>query len=121
MRKKALKIYAWILGITVPYLIWLMLTGIGIPCFYRETIGLQCPGCGISRMFVNMVKLNFVEAFYCNPLMFVLFIVWNIIGAFCIWERFKLFKKAKTYYILLVITMLAVVAYGFLRNIINYK
>jgi hypothetical protein len=31
MRKKALKIYAWILGITVPYLIWLMFTGIGIP------------------------------------------------------------------------------------------
>ena len=121
MRKKVLKIYAWILGITVPYLIWFLITGIGIPCFYRETIGFLCPGCGVSRMFINMFKLDFSAAFMCNPVMFVLFFIWNGIGILCIVDKFEFLRKTKFIFISFILTMVVLVLYGILRNMLWYK
>lgn len=116
MRKKTLKVYAWILGITIPYLIWYMTTGIGIPCFYRETLGILCPGCGITRMFANMARFEFKEAFYCNPLMFVMFFVWNLIGLLCIWDKFEFLRKTKTLYVLLFVSLFVAILFGLFRN-----
>lgn len=55
----------------------------GIPCvFYEGTEyifkllnieheGIKCAGCGLSRMLISMVKLDFVSAFRYNPFLFV--------------------------------------------------
>ena len=55
----------------------------GIPCvFYEGTEhlfkllkieheGIKCAGCGLSRMLISMVKLDFVSAFWYNPFLFV--------------------------------------------------
>ena len=55
----------------------------GIPCvFYKGTEyifkilkinheGIKCAGCGLSRMLISIVKLDFVSAFWYNPFLFV--------------------------------------------------
>ena len=69
--KKTLLKYTVILGISLLYLLFVLLTGWGIPCIFYTVTGWQCPGCGISRMLVSIAKLDFVSAFYHNPFLLV--------------------------------------------------
>lgn len=87
IRKRIIKIYAVILAICIPYAVWVLLTDIKIPCFYLLTTGHICPGCGTTRMFLSMFKLDFVRAFQYNPASFILFFMWNIIAVLYFWGR----------------------------------
>ena len=57
--QKTLLKYAIVFAIALAYLIFVLCTGIGIPCIFYEITGLKCVGCGISRMLVSIVKLDF--------------------------------------------------------------
>lgn len=48
------------------------LAGARIPCVFYRVTGYLCPGCGITRMCLALVHLDFVTAFSNNPLCFVL-------------------------------------------------
>ena len=43
-----------------------------IECPINKYFGLDCPGCGATRMAVSMIELHFYQAFRYNPLLFVL-------------------------------------------------
>ena len=58
--------------ILISYLVFTRLTEIKIPCIFEKITGLFCPGCGISRMFIAMSKLEFYQAFRYNPLIFIM-------------------------------------------------
>lgn len=64
----------FILIIMVTYLIYYLFTGNGIPCIFKKITGLYCPGCGITRMFLSLVRFNIYQAFRYNPLVFVLLV-----------------------------------------------
>ena len=70
LRQTVIK-YSIVLGIALAYLIFLLCTGIGIPCIFSKITGLKCVGCGISRMFVSLFKLDIVSAFWYNPFLFI--------------------------------------------------
>lgn len=70
MRKRffrILKRYLIVLGAGILYFVFTSVTKIGIPCPFRFVTGLQCPGCGISRMLIALAHLDFVSAFHYNP------------------------------------------------------
>ncbi|MBQ6889623.1 MAG: DUF2752 domain-containing protein [Oscillospiraceae bacterium] len=50
-------IYAWLCD----------LLGWGIPCPIRLATGLLCPGCGVSRMCMALLRLDFAAAWQANP------------------------------------------------------
>ena len=56
-----------VLGAGIAYLLFTELTGWGIPCVLFQTTGIYCPGCGISRMLMALIRLDFVSAFHYNP------------------------------------------------------
>lgn len=94
-QKKRLFSTVWpiaiLLGIGLIYLLSVMLPikngeplWNGIPCiFYKgsehffkhvlhiEREGLKCAGCGLSRMLISIVKLDFTSAFRYNPFLFI--------------------------------------------------
>lgn len=70
LRKTVLK-YCVILGIALSYLVLVSSTGMGIPCLFYEITGFKCVGCGISRMFISLVRLDFYAAFKHNSFVFV--------------------------------------------------
>lgn len=41
--------------------------GWGIPCLFRLATGLQCPGCGVSRMCLALLRLDLAGAWQANP------------------------------------------------------
>ena len=43
-----------------------------IPCFFHKITGLYCPGCGITRMVLSLLHLDFYQAFRWNPFLFLL-------------------------------------------------
>ena len=53
---------ALVCGIGLAYAGFTSLTGWGIPCWIHAMTGLHCPGCGISRMFLALLRLDLVAA-----------------------------------------------------------
>lgn len=44
----------------------------GIGCIFRYFLGIPCPGCGLTRAFRALLRLDFVGALRYNPLIFSL-------------------------------------------------
>ena len=63
--------------IGVSYYFFIRLTGLSLGCFFRQTTGYKCAGCGTTHMFLNLFQLRFKDAFMCNP---VVFFLWPVIG-----------------------------------------
>ena len=46
--------------------------GVGIPCLFRKLTGFLCPGCGVSRLCLCLLRLDFAGAWAANPALFSL-------------------------------------------------
>lgn len=33
-----------------------------LPCFFKSYFGVECPGCGLQRSFISLLKGNFLES-----------------------------------------------------------
>ena len=116
--KKRLVTYLCVLAVGVVYFIWLKLTGIGIPCIFHELTGWSCPGCGVTTLIMSIAAGRPDLARAANPF---LFYTWPLILGFLIWNEVKVIK-GKTYKadkiinILLIFYIIALIAFGVLRN-----
>lgn len=43
-----------------------------LPCFYKQQFGVDCPGCGLQRAFVELLQGNFTESLMLYPALFPL-------------------------------------------------
>ena len=80
VQKKILIIYGAILGAGVLYAFLILHTPFRIPCLFREVTGLQCPGCGTSRMALALMRFDIPAAFAYNPVAFFSFPAWFLIS-----------------------------------------
>lgn len=92
--------------------------GIYLFCPIRKFLGLYCPGCGVTRMLLSLLKGNFYQAFRYNPLVFVLL---PFLITYYLDYLYSFFKNKKTkfhvlepsaWYVLIGIFLI----YGILRN-----
>jgi len=112
---------AWLLALGVGYFLWIILTGIYIPCIFRFATNLRCPACGITHMIINIAKLEFKTAYLCNPLLFVLFPVVTGMFAYSEWHFIKKGKRPVGVYNILVWLLVGVlIIYAVVRNIYNF-
>ncbi|OUN19942.1 DUF2752 domain-containing protein [Pseudoflavonifractor sp. An85] len=56
----------------VGYALWVTLTHLAIPCPFHAVTGLWCPGCGVTRMCLALLRLDLAEAWQANPVLLVL-------------------------------------------------
>lgn len=54
------------------YALWVTLTHLAIPCPFHAVTGLQCPGCGMTRMCLALLRLDLAGAWQANPVLLVL-------------------------------------------------
>lgn len=92
--------------------------GFGIPCPVHYFTGFKCPGCGVSRMFISLMKLDFKSAFEANRLLLVtLPVIASLL--FVYFFRYiktgsrKISKAENIIYIVLIISFLI---FGVVRN-----
>ena len=72
-RLKRLLLWAGlILGIGLAYAVFVGLTGFSIPCPIHALTGLLCPGCGVTRMCMALLALDFPAAWSANPVLLLL-------------------------------------------------
>jgi len=38
-----------------------------LPCFYKTVFGVECPGCGIQRALIALLRGDFAESFKLYP------------------------------------------------------
>lgn len=84
--RQLVKTVAEILLLGIAYFIFIQITGWAIPCPIRLATGKYCPGCGISRMILAFLKLDFEEAFRANRLLFFLLpiiLVYGLVKGIC--------------------------------------
>ena len=70
-RDKIIKKYGIALLCGLAYALFVRITGWGIPCPIYTVTGLQCPACGVSRMLLAALRLDFAAAYRYNPFLFV--------------------------------------------------
>ncbi len=116
--KSTLIKYGVIFGIALAYLIFVLCTGLGIPCVFHAITKLECPGCGVTRMLISVVKLDFVSAFWYNPF---LFLTGPFLIAYLIACEVKFIKHGNRnmgkWQIFMYVELALALLYGILRNI----
>ena len=51
------------------------------PCFYKKFFNVECPGCGMQRSFLELIKGNFYESFMLYPaLSLIIFLILLLIA-----------------------------------------
>ena len=121
--KSVLKNTAIIFGVGIIYYLFVKITHLGIPCVFNLVTKLYCPGCGISRMFINLFSFDFKTAFGYNAFVMVS----GPIAAIFVLRHYIIYilkgkqKSDKLETVFLIIALGLAVAFGILRNIPSFS
>lgn len=98
------------------YAVFIKITGISIPCLFREITGLKCPGCGITTFFMNMFRGDIKTAISANS---SLVIVLPLLGAVLISVYVKNSWDIRKRWTLwcLYLSLFFLLSFGILRNL----
>lgn len=120
--KKRIRIYLSVLSLGIVYGIWVRYTGIGIPCPFRMLTGWLCPGCGITTLFMRLLSGDIRGSFEANPFILltspVLITILAVNEYFILTPSCKRPRIKKLLDILCVIYVIALLAFGVVRNIV---
>lgn len=70
MRTRGLHLARYLLLLLVAglgYAAFCSFTGLAVPCPFHLLTGLLCPGCGVTRMCLALLRLDFSAAWSYNP------------------------------------------------------
>lgn len=111
---RALRTFLLLGGI---YFLYIELGGVGIPCPFRLLTGLKCPGCGVTTMLVDLMKLDVLGAYEANPILFLLLAPSLLLVVLLEWKG----RKSKAVRVLctglLSLAVAILIAWGIVRNI----
>ena len=120
VQKKILIIYGVIFGAGVLYAFLILHTPFRIPCLFREVTGLQCPGCGTSRMALALMRFDIPAAFAYNPVAFFSFPAWFLISICAFIGRPKALRSSKNLLQILYINIVVYMIFAIFRNLPLY-
>ncbi len=109
------------ISIILVYLTYYTLTGHFFPCLIHKVTKLYCPGCGITRMLLSILKLDFYQAFRFNPFIFILLtatIIYQLVKLIT-WKL--LTKKIHLNNSVYIFLMIATIIFGVIRNLPDFS
>ena len=69
-----------LLGLGLGYALWVRLTGLAVPCPFRAVTGLLCPGCGVTRLCLALLRWDWAAAWSANPVLLLMLPVLAALG-----------------------------------------
>ena len=69
-----------LLGLGLGYALWVRLTELAIPCPFRAVTGLLCPGCGVTRLCLALLRWDWAAAWDANPVLLLTLPVLAVLG-----------------------------------------
>lgn len=123
MRRRLLQTLAgWgvVLALGLAYALWGNVTGLWIPCPIHTLTGLDCPGCGVTRMCLALLRLDFSGAWAANPGLLLLspLLLWLLLWQTVDYIRTGVCRTTLGRSILGWSLTVLLVGYGVLRNCI---
>ena len=115
---RILIIYAVVIGIGALYTVLIYTTGFGIPCLFNQITGLQCPGCGTSRMALAVMRFDFADGFMYNPVAFVTVPVWVLISIGCYIGHPASLRQGKVLLRIFYVNVAVYIVFGIVRNLL---
>ena len=123
MKNRIFKLISILFLLIILFFVYIFLYNnyqLNIPCYFSLVTGLDCPGCGITRMVLSILILDFYQAFRYNPLVFIYmpFIIAYIVYKIYIYiydKENKIINNIPNKYICIV--LIVTILYGILRNI----
>ncbi len=73
-----------------PFFILMLQERFMLPCISKQVLGIDCPGCGLQRSVVLLLKGDLIASFQMYPALFPMLALF----AFLALNRFVFFKKA---------------------------
>ena len=101
------------------YGIFVIKTGLGIPCPIRLLSGLRCPGCGVSHMAIALMHGDIREAYHSNRVLFLLLPALLIIWGRSLYYYIKMGKRRRKSvdYLILNGVIIVLVGWAIVRNL----
>lgn len=75
MQNRLFRLFLWCgiaLAAGLLYAHLVRVIGFGIPCIFHVVTGLDCPSCGVTRMCLSLLRLDFAAAYRYNAAILVL-------------------------------------------------
>lgn len=69
-----------LLALGLGYALWVRVTGLALPCPFRAVTGLLCPGCGVTRMCLALLRGDLAGAWAANPVLLLLLPVLGLLA-----------------------------------------
>ncbi len=63
---------ALLLAAGLAYALWVGATGLALLCPFHAVTGLQCPGCGVTRLCLSLLRGDCSGAWRANPLLMLM-------------------------------------------------
>ena len=114
---------AVIVGIVgLGYAFFIQKTGYTIPCVFYKITGFYCPGCGVSRMCLSLLKGDIKAAFYANPMIMICIPILCLVGVKSLFDERK-YRKIKEKQIDRILWgfIIAFLIFGVMRNIPEFS
>ncbi len=117
-----IKLYFPILIIGTIYYIICLVTPFRIPCIFRSITGYKCPGCGITDLFLFTLKGDFISAFECNPMVFIIIPIIGIIfiRQNTLYIKYGYFKMSNIENLILYLLVILLLLFCIIRNIYSF-
>lgn len=107
-----------LIAVGVLYTLFVIITHMGIPCLFNFVTGLKCPGCGVSRMCLALLRFDFLTAFHENAAIFCLLPLMAATAARLIYVYIKFGRLRDKYAEIAIYAMIAVlIVFCIIRNI----
>lgn len=88
-----------------------------MPCFYKKYFDMECPGCGMQRSFVELLKGNFLESFELYPALVTTIVLISLLILHLV---FKFKNGAKLLLITFIINSIIIII-NYLINLIPWN
>lgn len=118
--RKLILTLAVLLAVGIGYALLIRFTGFGIACPINRLTGLECPGCGATRMCLSLMTGDFAAAWSYNPALICAFPFGIAIGAdlACRYVKYGDKRLDPWANVLMWLLIVSLLIFGILRNIL---
>lgn len=88
-----------------------------LPCFYKKYLGIDCPGCGMQRAFIELLKGNFWESLKTYPPLIPTLVMFLVLILHLIFK----FKKGAFYLKIIFIFTASLIVINYLIKILFHS
>jgi len=86
-----------------------------LPCFYKRYFGIECPGCGMQRALLELLKGNIQQSFLLFPALFSILLMFVYLALHL---RFKFKAGAENLKMLFILNTIIIV-FNYIYRLIN--